>query len=66
LCASSLQSITWRDLKCITKRQADNLIADAGKHKQDVKAFLTIPPPPSSGGDGPEGCDLLVKQSERY
>ena len=57
------RSVTWRCMACITKKQADNLANDAHESGLTEREFLTVPPPPETGGDGaePEVFEIFLK-----
>jgi hypothetical protein len=48
------RSMSWRCMGCITKKQADNFLADAEAAGLPPQEYLTVPPPRDAGGDGPE------------
>ena len=61
------QGISWRCMKCITKNQVRNLFSVAKKEEGSeglMTEFLTHPPAPSAGGDGPE--DAVVEEFTQY
>jgi len=47
------QGTYWRCLRCITKRQAQNLIKDSEIEKKTEHDFLTVAPSLAIGGHGP-------------
>jgi len=45
----------WYHIKCVDDKMAKHAISEAASAGKSLKDWLVIPPPPSTGGDGPEG-----------